>query len=132
MWWTFKSWFQNTKKKINISSIFYDSYPYYINSDGYIDYDDLEKQARRIKPKLIICGGSAYPRDINYKKFREICNINNSYLLADIAHISGFVATNLLDNPFLYCDIITTTTHKTLRGPSGMIFAKKKMIYLKK
>jgi glycine hydroxymethyltransferase len=118
--------FKTPKKKVNISSIIYDSYPYYIDNTGYIDYTDLELRARTIKPKLIICGGSAYPRDIDYERLRKIANLNNSYLLADIAHINGFIVTKLFNNPFEYCDIVTTTTHKTLRGPrSGMIFAKK-------
>lgn len=118
--------FKTDKKKINISSIIYDSYAYHVNNNGYIDYKQLESDARRIKPKLIICGGSAYPRDIDYKKLHNIAKLNNSYLLADIAHINGFIAAGLMNNPFEYCDIVTTTTHKTLRGPrSGMIFAKK-------
>ena len=79
-----------------------------------------------IKPKLIICGASAYPRDLDYKRFREIANINDSYLLCDMAHISGFVATQEMNNPFDYCDVVTTTTHKTLRGPrAGLIFFRK-------
>ena len=79
-----------------------------------------------IKPKLIICGASAYPRDLDYKRFREIANINDSYLLCDMAHISGFVAAQEMNNPFDYCDVVTTTTHKTLRGPrAGLIFFRK-------
>ena len=79
-----------------------------------------------VKPKLIICGASAYPRDLDYNRFRKIADINDSYLLCDMAHISGFVATKQMNNPFEYCDIVTTTTHKTLRGPrAGLIFYKK-------
>jgi glycine hydroxymethyltransferase len=117
--------FFTNKKKISATSVFYESLPYTINDEGYIDYDNLEELAKIFKPKLIICGASAYPRDIDYKRFREIANLNNSYLLCDMAHISGFIATNIMNSPFEYCDVVTTTTHKTLRGPrSGMIFYK--------
>lgn len=115
--------FYTTKKKVSATSIFFESLPYHVKEDGYIDYDDLEKIARNFKPKLIICGYSAYPRDLDYKRFREIADINGSYLLCDMAHFSGLVATQEVENPFDYCDIVTTTTHKTLRGPrAGMIF----------
>jgi glycine hydroxymethyltransferase len=118
--------FFTDKKKISATSVFYESLPYTIKEDGYIDYDNLEKLARIFKPKLLICGASAYPRDFNYRRFREIADINKSYLLCDMAHISGFVATKNMDSPFEYCDIVTTTTHKTLRGPrSGLIFFKR-------
>ena len=118
--------FFTDKKKISATSVFYESLPYCVNEEGYIDYENLENLARIFKPKLIICGGSAYPRDIDYRKFRDIANINKSYLMCDMAHISGFIAKNLLNSPFEYCDIVTSTTHKTLRGPrSGLIFFKK-------
>ena len=113
-------------KKISKSSVMFESLPYTINESGYIDYDLLEKHAKLFQPKLLICGGSAYPRDLDYKRFRQIADSVNCLLLADIAHISGLVATQEANNPFEYCDIVTTTTHKTLRGPrSGMIFYKK-------
>ena len=118
--------FYTKKKKVSSSSVIFESVPYFINSEGYIDYDDLERLATIVKPKLIICGASAYPRDIDYKRFREIADINDSYLLCDMAHISGLVATQELSNPFEFCDVVTTTTHKTLRGPrAGLIFFKK-------
>ena len=118
--------FYTSKKKVSATSIFFESFPYSIKEDGYIDYDELEKLAKLFKPKLIICGYSAYPRDLDYERFRSIANINNSILLCDMAHISGLVATQELKNPFDYCDVVTTTTHKTLRGPrAGMIFYKK-------
>lgn len=118
--------YYTSKKKISATSIFFESLPYKIKEDGYIDYDNLEKLTRDFKPKLIICGASAYPRDFDYNRFREIADINKSYLHCDMAHVSGLVATREFNNPFELCDIVTTTTHKTLRGPrSGIIFYKK-------
>ena len=113
-------------KKITASSKYYESYPYTVDTNGFIDYDKLEKQAQEVKPNLIICGASAYSRDFDYRRFRNIADQNNSYLMADIAHISGLVATGEMKSPFEYCDIVTTTTHKTLRGPrSAIIFFRK-------
>ena len=100
--------------------------PYSVNSEGYIDYDEVELLATKFKPKLIICGYSAYSRDLDYSRFRKIADINGSLLLCDMAHFSGFVATEELSNPFDFCDVVTSTTHKTLRGPrAGIIFCKK-------
>jgi len=118
--------FYTHKKKISATSVFYQSLPYYVNNEGFIDYDRLECDATSFKPKLIICGYSAYSRDLDYERFRKIADINNSYLLCDMAHYSGLVATQECNNPFLYADIVTSTTHKTLAGPrAGMIFYKK-------
>ena len=118
--------FKTDKKKVSASSIYFNSKSYHINPEGYIDYKELERTAISFKPKLIICGGSAYPRDLDYSFFRKVCNKVNAYLMADISHISGLVATQQMNDPFEYCDIVTSTTHKTLRGPrSGMIFVKK-------
>ena len=112
---------------VNFSGKLYQSNFYGVEeATGVIDYDKVEAKALLVKPKMLICGASAYPRDIDYKRFREIADSVGAYLMADMAHISGFVATELLDSPFDYCDIVTTTTHKTLRGPrSAMIFSKK-------
>jgi glycine hydroxymethyltransferase len=118
--------FETEKKKISATSIYFQSKPYKVNSDGWIDYDELETNATEFKPNILICGASAYPRDFDYKRLREIADKVGTYLMADIAHISGLVVTKQMNNPFEYCDIVTSTTHKTLRGPrSGMIFVKK-------
>ncbi|NBP59315.1 glycosyltransferase, partial [bacterium] len=96
--------------------------------DFLIDYNGLERDATSFKPKLIVVGASAYCRDYDYERFRQIANINKSYLMADIAHTSGLVSAGLLKSPFEYCDVVTTTTHKTLRGPRGaLIFYKREL-----
>ena len=118
--------YYTAKKNISATSVYYQSLPYFVNDEGLIDYERLEKDAINFKPKLIICGYSAYSRDLDYERFRKIADINNSYLLCDMAHYSALVATNECNNPFIYSDVVTSTTHKTLRGPrAGMIFYKK-------
>ena len=115
-------------KPISSTSIIFQSFPYTLNDSGYINYDKLEETAKVFLPKLIICGASAYPRDLDYQRFRQIANTCGAYLLADIAHISGLVVTKEANNPFTHCDLVTTTTHKTFQGPrSGMIFSKKEL-----
>lgn len=117
--------FYTATRKVSISSIFYESLPYGVDETGNIDYVGLERDAKKFKPKLIICGYSAHSRDLNYREFRRIADINKSYLLCDMAHISGLVAAKEYNNPFEFCDIVTSTTHKTLAGPrSGLIFYK--------
>lgn len=118
--------FMTDKKRVSGTSVYYESIPYKVDSNGLIDYDSLEKLADAVKPKLIICGASAYSRDFDYERFSKIAKKHNAFLMADIAHISGFVATREMRSPFDYCDIVTTTTHKSLRGPrAGIIFFKK-------
>merc|ERR1740130_286751 len=114
-------------KKISASSIFFESLPYSISGEtGLVDYDALSKQSMLYRPKLIICGDSAYARDWDYKRFREIADACGAMLMMDMAHISGLVAAKEHNNPFEYCDIVTTTTHKSLRGPrSGLIFFRR-------
>lgn len=109
---------------VNFSGRFFNIVPYGVNDEGYIDYDALEKTAMECKPKLIIAGASAYARVIDFKRFREICDKCGAYLMVDIAHIAGLVAAGIHPSPFPYADVVTTTTHKTLRGPrGGMILA---------
>lgn len=119
--------FYTAKKKVSATSIYFQSLPYKVKDDGWIDYDRMEELALLFLPKVIVTGGSSYPRDIDYKRFREIANKVGAYLMVDMAHISGFVATQLMSSPFEYADVVTTTTHKTLRGPrSGIVFINKK------
>tara|TARA_B100000959_G_scaffold270778_1_gene318078 strand:- start:139 stop:1383 length:1245 start_codon:yes stop_codon:yes gene_type:complete len=112
--------------KVNFSGRIYNSIGYGVKQDTFlIDYEQIEEMALKNKPKLIIAGWSSYPRDLDFKRFREIADKSNSLLLADIAHPSGLVAAGLYSDPIPYCDFVTTTTHKTLRGPrGGMIMMK--------
>ena len=113
---------------INVSGKYYKVVPYGVDLNSeVIDYDAVKKLAMEAKPKLIIAGASAYPRKIDFRAFREIADSCGAYLLADIAHISGLVATGLHESPIPYADFVTTTTHKTLRGPrGGVIMCKEK------
>ena len=104
---------------VNFSGHLFNIIGYGVNEQGYIDYDEVERLAMEHKPKLIICGASAYPRVIDFKRFREIADKCGAYLMSDIAHIAGLVAAGLHPSPFPWVDVATSTTHKTLRGPRG-------------
>lgn len=119
--------YQTAKRRVSATSIYFESMPYRVSSaTGLIDYDELEKLSVMFKPKMIIAGASAYPRDWDYKRMRSIATNVGAFLMADMAHISGLVAAKQCTSPFDECDIVTTTTHKSLRGPrSGMIFYRK-------
>lgn len=106
---------------VNFSGTYFDAKSYCVDDNGDIDYEDVRKKAHEYKPKLIICGASNYSKIIDFKKFREIADEVGAYLMADIAHIAGLVATGLHPSPAGYAHIVTTTTHKTLRGPRGGI-----------
>ena len=109
---------------VNFSGMYFNIVPYGVNDEGYIDYDELEKKAMEAKPKLIVAGASAYCRTIDFKRFREIADRCGAYLMVDMAHIAGLVAAGLHPSPIPYADVVTTTTHKTLRGlRGGMILA---------
>lgn len=104
---------------VNFSGTYFNAVPYGINDKGLIDYDEVLRIAKECKPKLIVAGASAYPRIIDFKKFREIADEVGAVLMVDMAHIAGLVATGLHPSPFPYAHVVTTTTHKTLRGPRG-------------
>jgi glycine hydroxymethyltransferase len=111
---------------VNFSGIYFNVVSYKVNPEtGLLNYDDIAELARKEKPKLIICGASAYARTIDFERFKKIADEVGALLLADIAHIAGLVVTGLHPSPMAYCDFVTTTTHKTLRGPrSGIIMCK--------
>ena len=116
----------------NISGKIYHSYSYGVDDEGLLDYDAIEEQALAIKPKMIVAGASAYPRQIEFSRFYEIAYKCGAYLLADIAHYSGLVAGSAYETPFPYADVVTSTTHKTLRGPRGGIILWNKKDYTRR
>ncbi|XP_059653507.1 serine hydroxymethyltransferase 7-like [Cornus florida] len=114
-------------RKVSGASIFFESLPYKVNPQtGYIDFDKLEERALDFRPKILICGGSSYPREWDYASFRQIADKCGAVLMCDMAQISGLIAAEESASPFEYCDIVTSTTHKSLRGPrGGIIFFRK-------
>merc|ERR1712106_23019 len=119
--------FFTPKAKISATSVFFESMPYKVDpATGRIDYDALEKSAGLFKPSIIIAGISCYSRNLDYKRFKEVADQNGSWLMADMAHVAGLVAAGQVPSPFEYCDVVTSTVHKTLRGPrAGIIFYRK-------
>lgn len=116
----------------NISGKIYDAHSYGVDDEGLLDYDAIEEQALAIKPKMIIAGASAYPRQIDFSRFYEIAQKTGSYLMADIAHYAGLIAGSQYESPFPYADVVTSTTHKTLRGPRGGIILWNNKDYTRK
>ena len=104
---------------VNFSGMLYKHVSYGVNKDGYIDYDDVRRLAQEHRPRMIVVGASAYSRVIDFKQFSDIAKDVGAWLMADIAHIAGLVAAGLHPSPVPYADFVTTTTHKTLRGPRG-------------
>lgn len=119
--------FRSAARKVSATSQFFESMPYKVNTQtGLIDYDQLAVTASLFRPQIIIAGISCYSRSLDYARFRKITNDCNALLMSDMAHISGLVAAGVVPTPFEYSDIVTTTTHKTLRGPrAGIIFYRK-------
>merc|ERR1711871_1839647 len=120
---------EGTRKAVSATSVYFESLPYRVHPEtGIIDYDALAAQASLFKPAMIIMGGSAYPREWDYARFRQIADENGSLLMMDMAHISGLVATGEVDSPFKYADVVTTTTHKSLRGPRAGVATQLKEV----
>ena len=108
----------------NISGKYFNFVPYGVDENGFIDYKEFAKQVNKVKPKLVVAGASAYPREIDFKTMADIAHANGAMFMVDMAHIAGLVAAGLHQSPVPYADVVTTTTHKTLRGPrGGLIFA---------
>ena len=121
--------FKAGEKCVSATSLYFESHPYFLDREtGLIDYDGMEKIAEEVKPKIIIAGYSAYMHDLDYARFRAVADKVGAYLMVDMAHYCGLVAGKVLKSPFEFADVVTTTTHKILRGPrGGMIFYKKEL-----
>lgn len=111
---------------VNMSGLLYNFVPYNVNDEGFLDYDEIRRQAQECKPKMIVAGASAYPREIRFDIFADIAKEVGAYLFVDMAHIAGLVAAGLHQSPVPYADVVSSTTHKTLRGPRGGIILCKK------
>lgn len=118
--------FSLSTKKVHHSSELYDWSHYELNDQSLLDYDEMERQVLEFKPKLVVAGFSAFPRHYDYKRMRVICDKVGAIFMSDMAHISGQVAAGICPDPFKYSHVVTSTTHKTLRGPRGsLVFAQK-------
>lgn len=117
---------------VNISGKVYEAHHYGVDQNGWLDYDSIMSQAKKVMPKMIVAGASAYPRAINFQTFRQIADAVGAYLLIDMAHYSGLIAGGVYPNPLPYADFVTSTTHKTLRGPRGGIILWNNPDYTKK
>ena len=114
---------ENTRKAVSATSVYFESFPYRVDQvTGFIDYEQLARDAGLFKPAMIICGGSAYPREYEYAKFRKIADDNGSLLLMDMAHVSGLVATGEAASPFEYCDVITTTDRLEIADRKSVVY----------
>eukprot|EP00566_Odontella_aurita_P014497 CAMPEP_0113567056 /NCGR_PEP_ID=MMETSP0015_2-20120614/23064_1 /TAXON_ID=2838 /ORGANISM="Odontella" /LENGTH=541 /DNA_ID=CAMNT_0000469409 /DNA_START=75 /DNA_END=1700 /DNA_ORIENTATION=- /assembly_acc=CAM_ASM_000160 len=122
--------FQTPKRRVSATSVYFESMPYVVSAEtGLIDYDDMEGRAKMFLPKLLIAGGSAYPREWDYARMRRIADSVGALLMVDMAHISGLVAAGVAESPFNHAHVVTTTTHKSLRGPrAGMIFGREELM----
>lgn len=122
--------YQTLKRKVSATSIYFESLPYRVDpKSGLIDYNEMAMLVERFKPKLLIAGASAYPRDWDYARMRSIADSVGAYLMADMAHISGLVAAGECNDPFEHCDVVTSTTHKSLRGPrAGVVFGRSELM----
>ena len=118
--------------EVNLSGAWFSSYTYGVDADGYLDYDDIMKQAVELQPKMIVAGASAYPRQIDWEAFRVIADQVGALLLVDMAHYSGLIAGGVYDSPVEFADVVTSTTHKTLRGPRGGIILWNNKDYTRK
>jgi glycine hydroxymethyltransferase len=118
--------------EVNVSGAWFSSYTYGVDANGYLDYDEIREEAIELEPKMIIAGASAYPRQIDWAKFREIADEVGAMLLVDMAHYSGLIAGGVYDSPIPYADVVTSTTHKTLRGPRGGIILWNNKDYTRK
>jgi len=118
--------------RVTLSGKVYQSFSYGVNEEGWIDYDEVHEKAKLHRPELIIAGASAYPRQIDWKRFKEIADFVGAKLMVDMAHYSGLIAGKTYDNPLPYADVVTSTTHKTLRGPRGGIILWNNKDYTKK
>lgn len=124
--------FQTETRKVSAPAIYFETLPYRLNlKTGYIDYGKMEELAKIYRPKMIVAGASAYPRLIDYKRMYKLCKSINALLLTDMAHIAGLVAAKQIPSPFPFSDIVTTTTHKTLRGPRGAMIFHRNVFELK-